>query len=62
MLRNIILLLSLFWIFSSSIYARITLPPILGDNMLLQQNSDVKLWGKSDKSKVTVTTSWDGKT
>lgn len=34
---------------------------IIGDNMVLQRNSDVKIWGKADKNKtVSITTSWDG--
>jgi len=27
--------------------AKITLPNILGDNMILQQQSDVKMWGQA---------------
>lgn len=55
-------LLLLLNILVCSIYPRITLPPILGDNMLLQQQSRVKLWGSSDKkSEVKITASWDGK-
>jgi len=42
--------------------AKIWLPEILGDNMVLQQNTDVKLWGKAAaESTVTITASWDGK-
>lgn len=41
-------------------YSQIILPPIIGDNMILQQESEVNLWGKSEKkSTVNVTTSWD---
>lgn len=44
------------------VHSQITLPPIIGDNMLLQQNSEVKLWGYSEKkSEVKVTTSWNNK-
>lgn len=43
-------------------HSQITLPPIIGDNMLLQKNSEVKLWGHSEKkSEVKVTTSWNNK-
>ncbi|MBQ5874985.1 MAG: sialate O-acetylesterase [Alistipes sp.] len=39
--------------------AAIVLPKVLGSNMVLQQNSDVNLWGKADANKkVTVTVSW----
>jgi sialate O-acetylesterase len=41
--------------------AEIKLPSILGDNMVLQQQSRVKLWGKAkERARVTVTTSWNG--
>ena len=43
--------------------AKITLPAIFTDNMVLQQQSDVKIWGKAKPGKtVKVTTSWNGKT
>lgn len=42
--------------------AKVTLPAIFTDNMVLQQQSDVKIWGKAKPGKaVKVTTSWDGK-
>ncbi|MDR1611125.1 MAG: sialate O-acetylesterase, partial [Candidatus Symbiothrix sp.] len=42
--------------------AGIKLPAILGDNMVLQQQSTVKLWGAaSAKSKITVKASWNKK-
>ena len=34
----------------------------MGDHMILQQNSSVKLWGWADNKKVTVTTSWNNQT
>lgn len=35
---------------------------IIGSNMVLQRNADVKLWGKADSNAmVSVTTSWNGK-
>lgn len=38
----------------------IRLPAIFGDNMVLQQQTDVRLWGKATPGKkVKVTTSWD---
>lgn len=43
--------------------AKVTLPAIFTDNMVLQQRSDVKIWGTAKPGKaVKVTTSWDGKT
>lgn len=42
--------------------AKITLPHVFGDNMVLQQQTEVKFWGKADPvSKVTVRPSWDRK-
>ena len=42
--------------------AKVGLPSILGDNMVLQRNTEVNLWGSADAGKtVTVETSWNGK-
>ena len=41
--------------------AKVTLPEIISDNMVLQRNSDVTLWGKADPGAVVkVTLGWDG--
>ncbi|MBP5584158.1 MAG: sialate O-acetylesterase, partial [Bacteroidales bacterium] len=43
-------------------YALVALPSIFGDNMVLQQNSKVKIWGWAKPfEEITVTTSWDNK-
>lgn len=43
--------------------AEIKLPSVIADNMVLQQQSDVKLWGKATPGKqVSVKTSWNNKT
>lgn len=40
--------------------ARIELPSLLGDGMVLQRNSEVSLWGKAaPQSRVTIRTSWN---
>ncbi|TKC09570.1 sialate O-acetylesterase [Pedobacter frigoris] len=40
--------------------AKVTLPSILTDNMVLQQKEKVNLWGKAaPNTKLTITTSWD---
>lgn len=45
------------------LFAVINLPNIIGNNMVLQQNSEVKLWGiANEKSIVTVKVSWSNKT
>lgn len=42
--------------------AAIQLPSIIGDNMVLQQQTDARLWGTASPGRtVTVTPSWDGK-
>lgn len=41
--------------------AEVILPPVIGDNMVLMQNSEVKLWGKTAPGrKIKIKTSWDG--
>jgi sialate O-acetylesterase len=48
---------------SISLFAEIKLPAIFGNNMVLQQQSDVAIWGTTDKNaKVKITTTWDKKT
>jgi sialate O-acetylesterase len=48
---------------TATVQAAVKLPAVLGSNMVLQQQSDVKLWGWSKPSaKVKITTSWDKKT
>lgn len=45
---------------SAICYGNIRLPNIIGSNMVLQQQSNVKLWGWGEPyEKVSVTTSWD---
>ena len=42
--------------------AKITLPPVIGDNMVLQQQTSAAIFGKAEPGKtVTVKTSWDKK-
>ncbi|SMC91275.1 sialate O-acetylesterase [Pedobacter nyackensis] len=55
-----ILLLCLFF---SGVKAEIKLPSLLMDNMVLQQNTAVRLWGEANvNTEVLVKTSWDHKT
>jgi sialate O-acetylesterase len=45
---------------ASALRAEIRLPAIFGDNMVLQQQSNVSFWGKATPgSKVTIKTSWN---
>lgn len=42
--------------------AKIKLPSVISDGMVLQQQSEVKLWGKADaNSTVRISTSWNEK-
>ena len=61
-MKKLILTLSLILI-TLSTQAEIKLPAIFGDNMLLQQAADVKLWGWADKGKrIEVSPSWTTQT
>ena len=43
--------------------AKVRLPHLIGDNMVIQQQSDVRLWGWDKAGEtVTVRTSWSGET
>lgn len=44
-LKKNLFLLSAFFLFTSTIFAEITLPKILGHNMVLQQKKKVAIWG-----------------
>lgn len=49
-------------LFSAQLNAQVKLPAIFSDNMVLQQQTDVAIWGTSTKnSTVKVTTSWNKK-
>jgi len=58
--KQIILLILCLLLLPVTAGAKIQLPSVLSDNMVLQQQTQVKLWGKAKpKSKVTVKASWD---
>ena len=43
----------------TSTWAKVTLPDIMSDNMVLQQQTEVKLWGKANpNTEVSVRVSW----
>lgn len=49
--------------FTGYCYADIKLPSVINNNMVLQQNSKVALWGWADAGeRVTINTSWNNKT
>ena len=46
-----------------AVTAKVKLPHVLASNMVMQQDSNVKLWGKAKpNAKLSVKTSWDNKT
>lgn len=56
------LVLGIFFVSVSQSFA-IDLPAIFNNGMVLQQNSEVAVWGATDPNiKVTVTTSWNQQT
>ncbi len=65
MTKNILQLISTFCavLFTSvSLFAEIKLPAIFGSNMVLQQQTDVAIWGTADKNAtVEIISSWNDK-
>lgn len=58
-MKKIFLSILLLLFTALSIKAELKLPNIFSNNMLLQQNADVNIWGWADKGQtVTVSTSW----
>ena len=46
-----------------SVHAKIVLPDLVSDNMVLQQQANARLWGKAaPKSVIEVQCSWTGRT
>ena len=61
-MKYLISFLFLVLSFSMKSEAKVTLPSILGDNMVLQQQTEVELWGKArPNAVVTVKTSWNNR-
>jgi sialate O-acetylesterase len=61
-MRNYLLLFVLFFCLTGALSAKITLPALVGDNMVLQQQSKVKVWGWSaPNASIEVTASWGAK-
>lgn len=57
------LLLAALLMLSGTMYAKIVLPPMFSDNMVLQQQTDAPIWGQAKSgATVKITTSWNGKT
>ena len=61
-MRKILALFVFFLAALIEMSAKISLPPVFADNMVLQQCSDAALWGTAKpESKVVITPSWSGK-
>ena len=60
--KKILIAVISFICFAFSVYPKVKLPSILSDNMVLQQQSNVKLWGETKpNTSIEITTSWDRK-
>ena len=60
---KLFIIVSMMILYRNVSYAKIVLPQIISDNMVLQQNTDARLWGMADsQAKVTVWSSWNNKT
>lgn len=57
--RITILITALLWVFSFTADAKVKLPSVIGDNMVLQQDTLVNIWGwASPGARVSVSPSW----
>lgn len=62
-MKNKSMLVAVLLMLSGVMSAKIVLPPMFSDNMVLQQEANAPIWGEAQPMKtVKVTTSWDGKT
>lgn len=52
------MIIALLLFSAAGLSAKVTLPPVLGDNMVLQQKTRVALWGQATGKKLSITTSW----
>jgi len=62
-MKNNILAFVLFLILSHSAFANVTLPNLFSDNMVLQRNAEVTIWGWANpQEEVVITPSWNHQT
>jgi sialate O-acetylesterase len=58
-MKNFVIIAILFCVYNLSLHAQIELPVFFGDNMVLQQNQSVSIWGKDTPNTViTIESSW----
>lgn len=61
--KNHAFLFLCFTVYCACAFAKVELPPVISNNMVLQQNSNPLLWGKATPQKpVSIQTSWNKKT
>jgi sialate O-acetylesterase len=61
-MKQLFLTIIILSAFTTNMFAKIILPSVFADNMVLQQNSDVAIWGWSDPGEtVKIVTSWNTK-
>jgi len=61
-MKHVLITLSILFAFSTAMFGKILLPSVFSDNMVLQRNSKVAIWGWSDPSEtVKIITSWNSK-
>ena len=62
-MRKSFILLTVMALMTLSGHAKVKLPHIIGDNMMLQQNTEARLWGwDKPGTSITVTVSWNQQT
>jgi sialate O-acetylesterase len=62
-MRKILILSLVLVACSTLIFANIKLPALVGDNMVLQQQTEVKIWGWAKAgSKISISPTWETKT
>ena len=61
-MKKLLLTLLILFVISPLLFAKITLPSVFADNMVLQQNADVAIWGWSNPGEtVKIVASWANK-
>lgn len=61
-MKKLFLSFLILFVFTTNMFGKIILPSVFADNMVLQQNSDVAIWGWSDPGEtVKIVTSWNSK-
>lgn len=59
-MKRIVIICLVLSLFSINMYGKIILPSLFADNMVLQQNSTVAIWGWSDPGEtIKIVTSWN---